>query len=181
LPKVNVYLPDPLAAAARAAGLPISEVCQRALTAAVGSAAPRSAAGNDQRQKEWNMQSPEERAADLERAAEALRFALDPDPVVPARLKPIGAAHAVNLLRSAHPAIREWEDRAQDVAANAASLAVLEELGAPAPVISLAHQQLGLAQAALAAVELPDHLGDPSAVIDLLAGLRERSHPVPAR
>lgn len=35
MPKINVYLPDDLAAAVRAAGLPVSPVCQEALAAAV--------------------------------------------------------------------------------------------------------------------------------------------------
>lgn len=35
MPKINVYLPDDLAAAVRAAGVPVSAVCQQALAAAV--------------------------------------------------------------------------------------------------------------------------------------------------
>ena len=35
MPKINVYLPDDLAAAVRAAGVPVSPVCQHALAAAV--------------------------------------------------------------------------------------------------------------------------------------------------
>jgi ATP-dependent Clp protease ATP-binding subunit ClpA len=35
MPKINVYLPDDLAAAVRAAGLPVSPVCQRALAEAL--------------------------------------------------------------------------------------------------------------------------------------------------
>lgn len=35
MPKINVYLPDDLAAAVRAAGVPVSAVCQRALADAV--------------------------------------------------------------------------------------------------------------------------------------------------
>src|SRR5580700_10736623 len=35
MPKINVYLPDDLAAAVRAAGIPVSPVCQRALADAV--------------------------------------------------------------------------------------------------------------------------------------------------
>lgn len=37
MPKINVYLPDDLAAAVRAAGFPVSPVCQEALTRAVRS------------------------------------------------------------------------------------------------------------------------------------------------
>jgi ClpA/ClpB-like protein/post-segregation antitoxin CcdA len=37
MPKVNVYLPDDLAAAVRAAGVPVSPVCQQALAQAVSS------------------------------------------------------------------------------------------------------------------------------------------------
>jgi ATP-dependent Clp protease ATP-binding subunit ClpA len=39
MPKVNVYLPDELAEAVRAAGIPVSTVCQRALEEAVRSVA----------------------------------------------------------------------------------------------------------------------------------------------
>jgi ATP-dependent Clp protease ATP-binding subunit ClpA len=35
MPKINVYLPDDLAAAVRAAGLPVSPICQRALAEAL--------------------------------------------------------------------------------------------------------------------------------------------------
>jgi ATP-dependent Clp protease ATP-binding subunit ClpA len=35
MPKINVYLPDDLAAAVRAAGLPVSPICQQALTQAL--------------------------------------------------------------------------------------------------------------------------------------------------
>ncbi|MFD0891108.1 type II toxin-antitoxin system CcdA family antitoxin, partial [Streptosporangium algeriense] len=35
MPKINVYLPDELAEAVRAAGVPVSAVCQRALEQAV--------------------------------------------------------------------------------------------------------------------------------------------------
>src|SRR5215475_3584021 len=35
MPKINVYLPDDLAEAVRAAGIPVSAVCQRALEGAV--------------------------------------------------------------------------------------------------------------------------------------------------
>ncbi|MCW2540774.1 MAG: peptidase [Frankiales bacterium] len=35
MPKINIYLPDDLAAAVKAAGIPVSAVCQRALTEAV--------------------------------------------------------------------------------------------------------------------------------------------------
>lgn len=37
MPKINVYLPDDLAAAVRAAGIPVSAVCQQALAGAVRS------------------------------------------------------------------------------------------------------------------------------------------------
>lgn len=38
MPKINVYLPDDLAGAVRAAGIPVSAVCQRALADAVAAA-----------------------------------------------------------------------------------------------------------------------------------------------
>jgi ATP-dependent Clp protease ATP-binding subunit ClpC len=53
MPKINIYLPDDLAAAVKAAGIPVSAVCQRALTEAVaevdgpltGTADPEGATG----------------------------------------------------------------------------------------------------------------------------------------
>ena len=38
MPKINVYLPDDLAAAVKEAGIPVSSVCQRALTDALAAA-----------------------------------------------------------------------------------------------------------------------------------------------
>lgn len=52
-PKINVYLPDDLAAEVKASGIPVSAVCQQALADAVAqamtgwSAPPESAAGDD--------------------------------------------------------------------------------------------------------------------------------------
>lgn len=45
MPKVNVYLPDALAAAVRAAGVPVSLICQQALEQAVADVDALSAAG----------------------------------------------------------------------------------------------------------------------------------------
>jgi ATP-dependent Clp protease ATP-binding subunit ClpA len=51
-PKINVYLPDDLAAEVKAAGIPVSAVCQQALSDAVaasgaGTEAPTSTSGTD--------------------------------------------------------------------------------------------------------------------------------------
>ena len=43
MPKINVYLPDDLAAAVKAAGIPVSSVCQHALADAVAAAGEPSA------------------------------------------------------------------------------------------------------------------------------------------
>jgi hypothetical protein len=181
MPKINVYLPETLASQARAAQLPISEICQRALTNALGAVPTRTPETAPRGQRELVMQSVEERAGDLERAAAALRFALDPDPTVPARIKPIGAAAAAAVIKTAEPAFRQWEIKAQEVAGYAAAVAVLKEVGAPKEVIALLDKRMTEAKADLAAIDLPDRLGDPSSVIDLLADLTERSHPLPAK
>ncbi len=48
MPKINVYLPDDLAAAVRDAGIPVSAVCQRALADAVVAADGRTSATGDE-------------------------------------------------------------------------------------------------------------------------------------
>ena len=50
MPKINVYLPDDLAAAVKAAGIPVSSVCQHALADAVAAAGgPTAPAGDSSR------------------------------------------------------------------------------------------------------------------------------------
>lgn len=180
MPKVNVYLPDSLAAAARQAGLPISEICQRALTVALGEMPPAPAEFLTRRSP-MTTQSIEERQDDLHRAADAVRYALDPDPVLPARLKPIGAATVAGLIRSTIPAYRDWENKAQEVAGYAAALELLEDLGAPGAVKRVAKRRLEESRDALSAIELPETLGPPREVLDLLAELSDRSHPIAPR
>lgn len=60
MPKVNIYLPDDLAAAVRARSVPVSEVCQRAL-----------------RREVERMTALENATTDAERVAERLRATRD--------------------------------------------------------------------------------------------------------
>ena len=48
MPKINVYLPDDLAAEVRASGVPVSAVCQQALADAVAQAQTGWAAQGDE-------------------------------------------------------------------------------------------------------------------------------------
>lgn len=180
MPKVNVYLPDSLASAARQAGLPISEICQRALTLALGEKPPAPTESLSRRSA-MTVQSIEERQDDLHRAAEAVRYALDPDPVLPARIKPIGAATVAGLIRSTVPSYRDWENKAQEVASYAAAVDLLEELGAPAAVKRVVQRRLEESREDLSGIELPETLGPPREVLDLLAELSDRSHPIAPR
>ncbi len=61
-PKINVYLPEELAAEVRAAGIPVSAVCQQALSDAVASAgsggdSPAKAAGTDDLQQSFTKRA----------------------------------------------------------------------------------------------------------------------------
>lgn len=131
--------------------------------------------------REGPLQTVEERGQDLERAAAAVRYGLAPGPTVPAMIKPIGAATALSVLKSADPTLVEWELRAQNVAGYAAAVEVAKELGAPTAAISLLEEKLTEAQAALDAVVVSERLGPRDQVLDLLAELAERSHPRPPR
>ena len=51
MPKINVYLPDELAQDVKAASIPVSEVCQRALREEVLKVKAATAIGNDERLK----------------------------------------------------------------------------------------------------------------------------------
>jgi ATP-dependent Clp protease ATP-binding subunit ClpA len=55
MPKINVYLPDELAEAVKATGVPVSAVCQRALEQAVRRLTAIRARGLD----EWNLDDPD--------------------------------------------------------------------------------------------------------------------------
>jgi hypothetical protein len=171
VPKINVYLPQWLADAVRANDVSVSEVCQSARAAAVG----RTPVMNQP------LQSIEERAQDLERAAAAIRFNLGGDGAVPAMIKPIGAATALAALKGADKSLVEWELRAQDVAAHAAAVEVAKEAGASRAALKVLEDKLSEARAALAAVKVSKQLGPRDEVLDLLAELTERSHPRPPR
>ena len=171
MPKVNVYLPQWLADAVRDADLAVSEVCQRALTEAVGRTSVS---------RPYHVvppQPPEERAKDLERGAAAVRYGLAPTKTVPAMIKPIGAALALSALRAEDPTLLQWEHKAQDVAGWAAAIEVAHELHATAQVVELLEQKLAAAQEALAAVEVSKRFGATEDVLDLVAELQERAHP----
>lgn len=177
MPKINVYLPQGLAEAVRNAALPVSEICQRALSDAVGgkpmSAKPKIEARSDW----WKYQTYEDRAKDLERAAAAIRYALSPTSTVPVSVKPIGAASALAALRSEDPSLLQWEHNAQDVTGWAAAIEVANELNAPAEVLALLQDKLSEAQAILADTDVSNRFGPTQEVLDLVAELQERAHP----
>jgi hypothetical protein len=183
MPKINVYLPQWLADAVRDADMPVSDVCQRALAEAVGRKRPMSNAGSSSAPKVewWKSQPYEERAKDLERAAAAIRYGLEPGPTVPLSVRPIGAAQALAALRSADPSLLEWETKAQDVTGWAAAIEVATEVGASASVLKLLNEKLAAAQAALAAVKVSNQFGAKQEVLDLVAELQDRAHPRPPR
>jgi hypothetical protein len=174
MPKINVYLPQWLADAVRESGAPVSEVCQRALSAAVGRS-PMS------QPPVMPLQPVEERIKDLERGAQALRYGIEPTDRVPALIKPIGAATALSLLKRADPSLVEWEHRAQDVAGHAAAVETARDLHAPKQVVELLEEHLAAARAALDDVKISDRFGPRDQVLDLMAELSERAHPNPPR
>jgi len=64
VPKINVYLPDDLAAAVKEAGIPVSSVCQQALAEAVAAVSVAPAAGGDAVDTPgWNRFTARARAA----------------------------------------------------------------------------------------------------------------------
>jgi hypothetical protein len=180
VPKVNVYLPQWLADVVRATDVPVSEVCQSALAAFVGRT-PVMSHPDVKADHAAPLQTVEERAHDLERAAAAIRFNLGDDRTVPLMIKPIGAATALAALKRADKSLIEWELRAQDVAAHAAAVEVAKELGAPRAALKVLEQKLAEARGALAAVKVSSQLGPRGEVLDLLAELTERAHPRPPR
>ena len=178
MPKINVYLPQWLADAVRNADMPVSDICQRALAEAVGRKGPMTNAGTSAPKVEWWKSQPyEERAKDLERAAAAIRYGLEPGPTVPVSVRPIGAASALAALRSADPSLLEWETKAQDVTGWAAAIEVATEVGAPASVLQLLDERLTTAKEALAAVKVSKRFGAKQEILDLVAELQDRAHP----
>ncbi|WP_181781414.1 Clp protease N-terminal domain-containing protein [Pseudonocardia pini] len=64
MPKINVYLPDDLAAAVKEAGIPVSSVCQQALAEAVaGAPSAGGAAMDDSETPGWNRFTARARTA----------------------------------------------------------------------------------------------------------------------
>lgn len=182
MPKINVYLQQWLADAVRDAELPVSDICQRALAEAVGRKGPVTNASAPAPKVEWWKNQPyEERAKDLERAAAAIRYGLEPGPTVPVSVRPIGAASALAALRSADPSLLEWETKAQDVTGWAAAIEVATEVGASSSVLQMLNEKLAAAQAALAAVKVSTRFGPKQEILDLLAELQDRAHPRPPR
>ena len=182
MPKINVYLPQWLADSVRDADMPVSDICQRALAEAVGRKGPMTNAGASAPKVEWWKSQPyEERARDLERAAAAIRYGLEPGPTVPLSIRPIGAASALAALRSADPSLLEWETKAQDVTGWAAAIEVAKEVGASASVLELLNDKLASAQEALAAVKVSERFGAKQEILDLVAELQDRAHPRPPR
>ena len=181
MPKINVYLPQWLADAVRDADMPVSDICQRALTEAVGRKRPMANPDAAAPKVHWTPQPSEERAQDLERAAAAIRYGLEPGPAVPVAIKPIGAALALGELRRADPSLLEWETKAQDVTGWTAAVEVAAEIGAPASVLKLLNTKLAEAQAALGAVKVSTRFGKKQEILDLVAELQDRAHPRPPR
>lgn len=179
MPKINVYLPQWLADAVRDADMAVSDICQRALAEAVGRKSPVTNAAP--KVEWWRTQSYEERAKDLERAAAAIRYALEPGPTVPISVKPIGAAQALAAIRNADPSLLEWETKAQDVTGWVAAIEVANEVGAPASVLQVLNEKLGAAKSALATVKVSGKFGAKHGILDFIAALQERAHPQPPR
>ena len=183
MPKINVYLPQWLADAVRDADMAVSDICQRALAEAVGRKNPmtNAAAAAHPKADGWKGQPSEERMKDLDRAAAAIRYALEPGPTVPVIIKPIGAAQALAAIRHADPSLLEWETKAQDVTGWVAAIDLATEVGAPASVIQLLDEKLAAAKAALEAVKVSNRFGAKQEILDLVAALQERAHPQPPR
>ena len=181
MPKINVYLPQWLADAVRDADLAVSDTCQRALAQAVGRKKPMTNAAAYPKVDWWKGQPYEERIKDLERAAAAIRYALEPGPSAPVIVKPIGAAQALAAIRSADPSLLEWETKAQDVTGWVAAVEVASELGAPASVLQLLNEKLDAARRALDAVKVSSTFGAKQEILDFVAELQERAHPQPPR
>jgi hypothetical protein len=182
MPKINVYLPQWLADAVRDADMAVSDTCQRALAEAVGRKNPMTNAAPASPKVEWWKSQPyEERMKDLERAAAAIRYALEPGPTVPVIVKPIGAAQALAAIRNADPSLLEWETKAQDVTGWVAAVEVATEVGAPASVLQLLNEKVTAAKSALAAVKVSDRFGAKHEILDFVAELQERAHPRPPR
>src|SRR4051794_16477885 len=123
----------------------------------------------------WLHQSYADRAADLERAAIAVRYGLAPTRTVPAAIKPIGAATALAVLRAEDPSFLQWEHKAQDVAGYAAAVEVAQELGAGTAILDLLKRKLEAAQAELDRVQVSTSLGPKDQVLDLMAELQDRA------
>lgn len=177
MPKINVYLPQWLADAVRSADMPISDICQRALTEAVGRKRPMTNTDAAAPKVHWTPQPSEERAKDLERAAAAIRYGLEPGHTVPVSIKPIGASLALGELRRADPSLLEWETKAQDVTGWTAAVEVATEIGAPASVLQLLNDKVAEAKAALAAVKVSPRFGKKHEILDVIAELQDRAHP----
>jgi hypothetical protein len=177
MPKINVYLPQWLADAVRDADMAVSDTCQRALAEAVGRKNPMPNAAAYPKVDWWKGQPYEERVKDNERAAAAIRYALEPGSTVPVIVKPIGAAQALAAIRNADPSLLEWETKAQDVTGWVAAIEVATEVGAPAPVLKLLNEKVAAAKSALAAVKVSDTFGAKQEILDFVAELQERAHP----
>jgi hypothetical protein len=181
MPKINVYLPQWLADAVRDADMAVSDICQRALAEAVGRKNPMTNAAAYPKVDWWKGQPYEERMKDLERAAAAIRYALEPGPNVPVIVKPIGAAQALAAIRNADPSLLEWETKAQDVTGWVAAVEVATEVGAPSSVLQLLNEKLDAAKSELDKVKVSGRFGAKQEILDFVAELQERAHPRPPR
>lgn len=89
MPKINVYLPDALADRVRAANLPVSRICQDALTAALG---------NLDRDQEGDLEDLPQ-SLDLDRPLNVFAVAFVAHAFESARLRGAAEVESVDLLR----------------------------------------------------------------------------------
>ncbi|HEX2901887.1 MAG TPA: Clp protease N-terminal domain-containing protein [Jatrophihabitans sp.] len=166
MPKINVYLPDELAAAVRDAGIPVSAVCQRALADAVAAADGRAASGAEStpRSEGWQPHRFTDRARKvIALATEAAGGAQDqvssPD-VLGALIR-----HGNNL---ALAIMRSMEIEPDDVLSElTATVATAAQAGTPEPATLL---QIAERASAESAALSNDYVGCEHLLLGILAG-----------
>jgi ATP-dependent Clp protease ATP-binding subunit ClpA len=167
MPKINVYLPDDLAAAVRDTGIPVSAVCQRALADAVAAADGRVTDSSESEQarnagerlnrltqRAQKVLSIATRAADREHRSATSADVVD-------GLVEEGGNLALVVLRTldVDPADLQAESRATQNAAQreGAPSATLEEIGdrATTEALNLGHNYIGCEHLLLALIAGP--------------------------
>jgi ClpA/ClpB-like protein/post-segregation antitoxin CcdA len=142
MPKINVYVPDDLAAAVRRAGIPVSAICQHALAEAVRSAGEARSAIDA-------LRDPAADAPALPTATPRLRRVLDRGGPLLFALLDDGDNLAVRILEMLDvdvPALRDAASGARGGAARGVLAAALEgALGLGHSYLGTEHLLLGLA------------------------------------